>query len=124
VTQPLALILYEKLMPGSQLVNRLQDLNFRVQPLTDANQLAAIAKSEGPMIILADLESSHANIADMIAGLRKDSGTAHIPILAFGEESAEPLQSAARAAGATIVVSNTALLAHLPQLLEQALRVE
>ena len=28
--QPLALVLYEKLLPGSQLVNRLQDLNKRL----------------------------------------------------------------------------------------------
>jgi PleD family two-component response regulator len=124
VTQPLALVFYEKLMPGSQLVNRLQDLNYRVQPLTDANQLAAIAKSEGPMLIFTDLESSHSNICAVIAGLRKGSETAHIPILAFADETAEPLQAAAREAGATVVVSNTALLAQLPNLLEQALRVE
>jgi CheY-like chemotaxis protein len=124
VTQPLALVVYEKLMPGSQLVNRLHDLNYRVQPLTDASQLVAIAKSEGPMIILADLEFSHTDIAAVIAGLKNNHGTKHIPILAFADESAESLQTAARQAGATIVVSNTALSAQLPQLLEQALRVE
>ena len=35
MTQPLALVLYEKLLPGSQLVNRLQDLNYRVQTIAD-----------------------------------------------------------------------------------------
>lgn len=124
MTQPLALVLYEKLVPGSQLVNRLQDLKYRVQPLTDASQLADIAKSEGPMFIFADLEFSHADICGLIATLRRDSETAHIPILAFADESAESLQSAGRQAGATLVVSNTALLAHLPHLLEEALRVE
>ncbi len=124
MTQPLALVLYEKLMPGSQLVNRLQDLNYRVQPLTDANQLAAIAKSEGPMLIFADLESSNSDICAVIGALRRSPGTAHIPVLAFADETAEALQSAARQAGATVVVSNTALLAQLPNLLEQALRME
>jgi CheY-like chemotaxis protein len=124
VTQPLALVLYENLMPGSQLVNRLQDLNYRVQPVTDANQLATLAESEGPMLILADLESAHADICAVIAGLRKSPSTAHVTILAFADASAEALQAAARQAGATVVVSNTALLSHLPQLLEQALRVE
>ena len=122
--QPLALVLHEKLMPGSQLVNRLQDLNYRVQPLTDASQLAALAKSEGPMLIFADLESSHTDICHLIAGLRRNPDTAHIPILAFADESAETLQAAARQAGATVVVSNTALLTHLPHVLEQALPVE
>jgi len=124
VIQPLALVLYEKLMPGSQLVNRLQDLNYRVQPFTDADQLAAIAKSEGPMLIFADLESSHSDICAVIGELRRSPDTAHIPVLAFADETAEPLQAAARQAGATVVVSNTALLAQLPNLLEQALRVE
>ena len=39
MTQPLALVLYEKLLPGSQLVNRLQDLNYRVQVIPDAEKL-------------------------------------------------------------------------------------
>ena len=124
MTQPLALVFYEKLIPGSQLVNRLQDLNYRVQPLTDANQLAAVAKAEGPMLIIVDLESDRSDICTVIAALHKAPETMHIPILAFADASAEPLQVAARQAGATVVVSNTALLAHLPNLLEQALRVE
>lgn len=111
-------------MPGSQLVIRLQDLNYRVQSLADANQLPVIAKSEGPMLIFADLESSQADACAIVAALRTNPDTAHIPILAFADESAEPLQAAARQAGATLVVSNTALLAQLPHLLEQALRVE
>ena len=122
--QPLALVLYEKLIPGSQLVIRLQDLNYRVQPLADPKQLATIAQSEGPMLIFADLESNHPDICALIAGVRRNPQTAHIPVIAFSDESAESLQAAARQAGATAVVSNTALLAHLPHLLEQALRVE
>jgi CheY-like chemotaxis protein len=124
VTQPLALVLYEKLMPGSQLVNRLHDLNYRVQMLADANELAARAQSDGPMLIIADLASRSADICALIAEVRKDSVTAHIPILAFADATAEPLQTAARQAGATLVVSSSALVAHLPQLLEQVLRVE
>jgi len=120
----LALVLYERLMPGSRLVNRLQDLKYRVQPVSDGKQLATVAQSEGPMLIFADLESTHTDICALIAGLRKNPQTAHIPVVAFAEESATALQAAAREAGATVVVSNTALLPHLPNLLEQALRVE
>ena len=76
------------------------------------------------MLIFADLEFSQTDVCAVIAALRKDSQTAHIPVLAFANESAENLQATARQAGATVVVSNTALLAHLPHLLEQALRVE
>ncbi len=42
MTQPLALVFYEKLMPGSQLVNRLQDLNYRVQAVNDSGVAAAM----------------------------------------------------------------------------------
>jgi len=123
VTLPLALVLYEKLLPASQLVIRLQDLNYRVQTLTDANQLVDMAESQGPMLILVDLESTHAHSCDLIAKLRRTPGTAHIPVVAFAEESDETLQASARRSGATVVVSNTALLAQLPQVLEQALQV-
>ena len=40
--QPLALVLYEKLLPGTQLVNRLQDLNYRVQTVNDAALLTGV----------------------------------------------------------------------------------
>ena len=121
VTQPLALVFYRKLLPGSQLVNRLQDLNYRVQPTAEPAQLASFAQTEGPMLIFADLES--AGTLELIGRLRADPVTRHIPIVAFGSED-EPLLQAAREAGATLVVGETALLAHLPGLLEQALRVE
>jgi len=124
VTQPLALVLYKDLMPGSQLVNRLQDLHYRVRPISDANQLSDCARSEGPMLILADLSSSQEDICAAIAKLKQDPTTAHIPVIAFADEGAEELQGAGRQAGAALVVTDSAMLAHLPELLEQALQVE
>lgn len=124
VTQPLALLLYEDLMPGSQLVNRLQDLHYRVQPLADATQMAESARSTRPMLILADLASTRADVCAAIAQLRKDPVTTHVPVIAFTDEGAEQLQAAGRQAGATLVVTDSAVLNHLPQLLEQALHLE
>jgi len=119
--QPLALVYYRKLMPGSQLANRLHDLNYRVQAITDPAQLLSYAQTEGPMLLFADLEA--ADTLELIAKLRSEKATGHIPIVAFGGEGESALQ-AAQGAGATLVVGDTALLAHLPGLLEQALRVE
>src|SRR3989442_450923 len=51
MTQPLALVLYERLLPGTQLVNRLQDLNYRVQTLSDPALLVDCAKQAKPMIV-------------------------------------------------------------------------
>jgi len=124
VTQPLALVVYEDLMPGSQLVNRLQDLHYRVQAVPDAGQLSDHARNEGPMLVFADLSCSGTDVCEAIAKLKQDPATAHIPIIAFADEAADQLQSAGRQAGATLVVTDSAVLSHLVQLLEQALHVE
>lgn len=124
MTQPLALVLYEDLMPGSQLVNRLQDLHYRILSVPNASQLPEYARKEGPMLVFADLGSSSADICAAIARLKSEPATAHIPVIAFADEGADQLQSAGRQAGATLVATDSAVLSHLPQLLEQALQVE
>lgn len=119
--QPLALVLYEKLLPGTQLVNRLQDLGWRVQTLNDEAALTRSAEELKPMLVLADLLSTRRNISDGIADLRRNAGTRHIPVIAFTAESEQKVFDAALAAGATVVVSDTAVLQHLNQVIEQAL---
>ncbi len=42
-------------MPGSQLVNRLQDLNYRVLAVNNAAQLAAITQRETPLLLFIDV---------------------------------------------------------------------
>ena len=124
MTKPLALVLYEKLLPGSQLVNRLQDMNYRVQAIADADRLVACAEQAKPMLVLADLESIRDNVCAALAHLRQNAATKHLPVIAFSGESAAELQAAARAAGATLVVTEAAILNHLPQFLDQALQLE
>ena len=124
MTEPLALVLYEKLLPGSQLVNRLQDLNYRVQPLTEASRLAECAEQAKPMLLLADLESTRENICAAIARLKQNPATQHLPVIAFSSVQTAETQAAAQAAGVTLLVTDTAILNHLPQFLEQALHVD
>ena len=76
------------------------------------------------MLVLADLVSTRNNVCAAIGNLRQNPDTQHIPVIAFAPDNAEDLQAAARTAGAALVASETAVLNHLPQLLEQALRVE
>lgn len=123
--QPLALVFYEKLMPGSQLVNRLQDLNYRVQAIADPNQLPAAAETQGPMLVFVDLQSNRddVDVPALIGRLRGNPATAHVPVVGFSTE-AGALQAQAQAAGATLVVSEAVLLSSLPQVLEQALQVD
>ena len=124
MTQPLALVLYEKLLPGSQLVNRLQDLNYRVQAIADTGKLLECAEQAKPMLVLADLESTQNNVCAALARLKQNPATQHLPIIAFSREDAAELQAAAKAAGVTLLASEAAILSHLSQLLDQALQVE
>jgi CheY-like chemotaxis protein len=124
MTQPLALVLYERLLPGTRLVNRLQELKYRVQAIADPGLLVESAEQAKPMLVLADLESGRKDACAAIVRLKQNPATQHLPVIAFGDDSAADFQAAAREAGATLVVSETAILAHLPECLEQALQVE
>lgn len=124
MTEPLALVLYEKLLPGSQLVNRLQDMNYRVQAIADADRLVECAEQAKPMLVLADLESIRDNVCAAVARLKQNAATKHLPVIAFSGESATESQAAARAAGAILVVTEAAILNHLPQFLDQVLQLE
>lgn len=119
MTQPLVLLLYEKLLPGTQLVNRLQDLGWRVQTLHEASALARMAEELKPMLVMADLVAARGSISDALGHLRRNTSTAHIPVIAFSTD--ESLHSAAARSGANLVVGDTALLQHLDQLIDQAL---
>jgi Response regulator containing a CheY-like receiver domain and a GGDEF domain len=121
--QPLALVLYERLLPGSRLVNLLQDLKYRVQTLADAGMLVECAEQVKPMLLIVDLESARSNVTQAIAKLRQNAATQHIPVIAFGGEASK-LKEDAKEAGVTLIVDETALLSHLPIFLEQALQVE
>jgi CheY-like chemotaxis protein len=124
MTQPLALVLYEKLLPGSQLVNRLHDLKYRVQVVADADSLVQCARQDKPMLVLVDLVSTRNDVSAAISSLRRNPDTGHIPIIAFAPESALAQHGTAREAGATMVVGENGILAHLAQFIDQALQLE
>jgi len=124
MTSPLALIFYEQLLPGTQLVNRLQDLGYRVQSATDPRTLAALALQEKPMLVIVDLTGTRTDVCGVIRELRKNPETRHVPIIAYGDPTNANSTSAATSAGATLVAGQSAILDQLPHLLEQALQVD
>jgi PleD family two-component response regulator len=124
MTSPLALIFYEQLLPGTQLVNRLQDLSYRVQAATDPRTLASLAVQEKPMLVIVDLTATRTDVCGVIRELRKNPETRHVPIIAYGDPADSSTTSAATSAGATLVAGQAAILDQLPHLLEQALHVE
>ncbi len=124
MTQPLALVLYERLLPGSRLVNRLQDLGYRVLTVPNADALVACAEQEKPMLVFVDLIITQTRASEAIARLKQNANTAHLPVIAFADEKDATLFTAARNAGANLVVNEVAILAHLEQFLEQALQID
>jgi CheY-like chemotaxis protein len=121
--QPLALIFYERLMPGSQLANRLQDLKYRVLTVNDAAQLPAAAKRESPLFLIADLDA-RGEILATLEQIKADPATAHLPVIAFAPDDKPALLQAAQNAGLTVTVGETAMVGHLRQLLDRALHVD
>ena len=124
MTSPLALLVYENLMPGSQLVNRLQDLGYRVQTINDARQLTETAEREKALIVIADLLGQKSDVCSAIKNLKNCSATAHIPVVAFVDPKHADLTEAAQSAGANLVASPTTILQHLSQFLDQALQLD
>lgn len=124
MTKPLALLFYEALLPGTQLVNRLQDLGYRVLTHTRAQTLVESARQARPFVMIVDLTTGNPGLCQRIQELREGAETSHIPVLAFTKDGQEELRAAAHQAGATLVTGDTAILAHLPHLLEQVLDVE
>ena len=123
MTQPLALVLYERLLPGTQLVNRLQDIGYRVQKIHPPETLVAVAEKEKPLVVFVDLESTKSMVCEFIAQLKQHPATKHLPVIAFASEEHAELQTAAQAVGALITGEN-AILHHLPQVLDQALQMD
>jgi CheY-like chemotaxis protein len=123
MTQPLVLCVFEKLMPCGQLANRLQDEDYRVQTCSDATTLVEHAEREKPLLIIIDLEPRGSQACAAITGLRAHDGTSHIPIIAVASNRNEAAQQAARNAGATLVVTDQAILRHVSELVGQALEI-
>jgi len=121
--QPLAIVFYERLMPGSQLVNRLQDLHYRVLALSNPALLAVTVRRESPLLLFVDLDAP-GEICGAIEKIKADDSTQHLPIIAFAPDNKAELLAIAQKSGANLAVSETALSGHLEQLLEQALRLD
>jgi len=123
MTKPLALVYYENLMPGSQLVNKLQDMNYRVQTAGNGAAFQALARDEKPMLAVVDLAGGQA-VCGAIAALKKDGATGHIPVIAFAGGGAVRWMESAQKAGAEVVVTEAAISNHLPEMLDRALHLE
>jgi CheY-like chemotaxis protein len=123
MAQPLAMLVYDKVLPGTQLGTRLEDRGYRVLSLNDLETLVEQAEREKPMFAVVDFGIKAAAACAAIAKLRQHGPTAHLPVIALTSPSDTNAQESARAAGATLVVHDSIILAHLDQFIEQALEL-
>lgn len=124
MTKPMALLLHEKLMPGSQLVSRFEERDYRVATVSDPGQLAAAALQHQPMLVVADLTSRRGDVLAAIRDLRATEATLHVPVLAYTLHEDEKVRDAATQAGVTVLATDATIIPHLDHFIEHALRLD
>lgn len=122
--KPLALLLHEKLMPGSQLVSKFETLDFRVATIAEPAELAPSAARLMPMLVVADLTSRRGDVLSAIAEMLRQEATAHVPVIAYMGREDEKVREAALQTGVKILATDATIVPHLPQFVEHALQVE
>ena len=123
MSEPLAVVFYSNLHPGSRLPSRLIDMGYRVHPLKTLTGLEKVCETQKPLIAILEIAPQKGGYPE-IEALRINPATGHIPVIAFSGASDKDFQAAARMSGVSLLASSAAVLEQLPQLLDQALEVE
>ncbi len=124
VTRPLAIVFYEKLLPGTQVVNRLTDLGYRVTATQAAVDVPRLVREHRPMVVIADLALRDGDFCGIIGQLRASPDLAHVPVLGYCDPKNRRLVEAAIEAGAQLVAAEQGIPDQLPQLLDHVLSLE
>ncbi len=128
MTKPLALVFYENLLIGNQVLNKLQELGYRTTLVADLGRLTEQARTEKPLLLVLELALESDRACDAVSVLRRDPETAHVPVLAFAAEELRGRQKRfdemARGAGISLLADESGLLAQLASLLDRVLAVE
>ena len=124
VTKPLAIVFYEKLLPGSRVGHKLADLGWRVSEVKLATDLVRQVREEKPVLLVVELGLRSGDLCPVIAELSRSPETSHVPVLGFGDPKNQKLVDAAVKAGARLVAAEAGILDQLPHLLEHVLAVD
>lgn len=123
--QPLALVFYERLLPGQPLINRLRDLDYRVGTVDAPGNILAAAARERPMLVFLELGARAAEVCAVIRKLRASGDTAHIPVFVWPGHLEKPLREhavhQAQIAGASVLNPGPRMIEQLPELIAQSL---
>lgn len=124
MTKPLALLLHEKMIPGSKLVSKFEALDYRVVTLADPEELAPTASKHMPMLVVADLTNRRGDVLEAVGKMLAQDATAHVPVIAYAPREDEKVREAASKAGIRLLATEAVIVPHLDQFVEAALLVE
>jgi len=122
MVQPVAIVLNDRVVIGAQLEQKLEGLDYRVKVSDNPDALVTLAVEHKPLVVLVDLATDTS--FEAAAALASNPDTRHVPVLGYAHDVRSDLQSRANNAGIALVVTDSAVLQHLKQLLDQALHVE
>ncbi|MFT4689561.1 MAG: hypothetical protein ACKVHO_02835 [Verrucomicrobiia bacterium] len=124
MTVPLALVAHERLFPGSQVAVKLADLGYLTHHVKDLTTLVSEAENRGALVVLIDLIWKLRDPLISISQLATNPKTEHLPVIAYGDMSADTLLEQALNEGADLVTGDEEILQQLGPLLDQALDME
>ena len=116
--RPFLLVVSDDLLLPSRIREAARPLGYDVQ--TAASEAAAgeaVRKTPPPRAVLVGLNTRRFDPLGFIRALKADSNTQSLFVLAFAGHVETEKHTAAREAGADLVVANSSVALHLPQIL-------
>ena len=124
MAQPLALVVSERTIPGTQLLGKLNDLGYRTEPVNDLGRLVQVAEYMKPLVIFMDLKWKTRDPFVSINSLISNPATEYTPIIAYAPLDEEDSLERALNTGATLVAGDDLVLPQLERLLDQAMEID
>ncbi len=124
MTQPLALLWLGKMLLGSRLTDKLEELGYRVKVMTSPESLLMDAERDKPLVVFMGVDSQPDRITNAITRLKGNPGTEHLPVIAIISAHNQASQQIALDAGAKLAVPATVVLDYLDHFLQQALELQ
>lgn len=123
-SQPVCIVLHDRLMPGSAIANRLVDRGWKVHTHPGVDGILDRLRHRRPMLLVVQLDLRGGDVCRLIEEMRADVELAHIAVLAYGPVANIRQRDEAIAAGAQVVAADSSILDQLPSLIETALALD
>jgi len=117
--QPLAILVEDNLMFAMMVEPALKKLGYRVRILSAGAEAAARIAGEAPELVFVNLTTQRYPAPQLVREMRARDELAETPIVGYAGHVEREFFQAGRAAGATLVVPNSAIRAALPEVLEK-----